>query len=44
MYASCFGPFSGLHQACQYKNLMNKNAQKLLAVGLAHAQLSQQAF
>jgi len=40
MYASCFGPFSGHHQARQYKNLMNKNVQNLLAVGEAHAWLS----
>jgi hypothetical protein len=25
MYATCFGPFSGHHQACQYKDLVNKN-------------------
>ena len=24
MYATCFGPFSGHHQACQYKNLIKE--------------------
>jgi len=24
MYATCFGPFSGLHQACQYKSHLKK--------------------
>jgi len=40
MYASYSGPFSGHHQAYQYKNLMNKNVQNLLVVGETHAQLS----
>jgi len=40
MYASCCDPFSGHHQACQYKNPTNENAQKLLVVGDAQAQLS----
>jgi len=25
MYATCFGPFSGHHQACQYKNVTKKD-------------------
>jgi len=40
MYASCFEPFSVHLQECQYKNLMNKNVQKLLVAGEAHAKLS----
>jgi hypothetical protein len=32
MYASYFDPFSGHHQAYQYKNLMNENVQKFLVV------------
>jgi len=32
MYTSYFDPFSGHHQAYQYKNLMNENVQKFLVV------------
>jgi hypothetical protein len=28
MYAACFGPFSGHHQACQYKNHLKEDTIK----------------